>query len=83
MSGPYRLKNAKMMITMTEHTRPPLKHPQGHCWQVMTHSDDPMRSIRRLETPGQCRAWLSKLAEMDAADEYREAVAQRYKEVRE
>jgi len=68
---------------MTEHTRPPLKHPQGHCWQVMTHSDDPMRSIRRLETPAQCRAWLQKLADMDAADEYREAVAQRYKEVRD
>ena len=49
----------------------------------MQHSDDPMRSIRRLETPAQCRAWLRKLADMDAADEYREAVAQRYKEVRD
>ena len=65
----------------TDHTRPPLKHPRGHCWQVLTHSDDPMRTIRRLETPAQCREWLGKMNEMDASAELKEAVAERYEEV--
>jgi len=61
--------------------RPPQKYPKGHCWNVVRHSDDPMRTIARLETPAQCRAWLGKLNEMDASAELKEAVAARYGEV--
>jgi len=64
-----------------DHTRPPRKHPKGHCWQVVTHSDDPLSTIARLETPEQCRAWLGKLNEMDARAELKEAVADRYEEL--
>jgi len=49
---------------------------------VLRHHPRPRKSIARLETPAQCRAWLAKMDDMDAAEELREAVAQRYKEVR-
>jgi len=65
----------------SDHTRPPLKHPRGHCWQVLTHSDDPMRAIERLETPEQCRQWLGKLNELDADAAKKEAVADRLREL--
>jgi len=64
-----------------DHTRPPLKHPKGHCWNVVTRDLSPLSSIARLETPAQCRAWLAKLNEMGESAELKEAVAARYEEV--
>jgi len=66
---------------MSEIVRPPLKHPRGHCWQTLTHNDDPKTTIARLETTRQCREWLAKMNEMDASAELKRAVSQRYQEL--
>jgi len=45
---------------MSEIVRPPLKHPKGHCANVLRFHPSPKAAIARLKTTHECREWLSK-----------------------
>jgi hypothetical protein len=62
-------------------TKPKFKHPRGHCWNAVKHAPDFAKSVSRLETPAQCRAWLAKLNEMGESARKKELVSQRYQEL--
>jgi len=66
---------------MSEIVRPPQKYPKGHCANVLRFHPDHKAAIARLKTTHECRAWLSKLNEVDADPDLKRAVSQRYQEL--
>jgi len=66
---------------MSEIVSPAMKHPKGHCWNVLQHHPHPRKRIARLETTYQCRAWLAKMNELGVDPDLKRAVSQRYQEL--
>ena len=60
------------------------KHPRGACWSAWYYGDFASfgRCVARIEDRQIAIDWLQKLNELDAADEYREEVAERVEELR-
>lgn len=62
--------------------RPRHKHPKGACWNAYRHSPDFTASVARIETAENARLWLAKLNEIDADEDAKELVADRYRELK-
>jgi uncharacterized NAD-dependent epimerase/dehydratase family protein len=68
---------------MTELQRPRHKHPKGACWNAYRHSPDFEQSVQRIETATNARLWLMKLNEIDADEQAKELVSERWQELNE